>query len=200
MSLPRERFWDIPVPKIDSPTRQPLCPGTPCGRRWTRPTHAELNSAHKWLDGVSVVLADFLRGYGKHTPSPLRKSARTYAYRGLPAFASLSLAGSDGRSAAAKPGVAGRHVDKAWMSGCARACGQGIGNLPVADPLPTLIHPLPTCRRIDPAVALGLFNNNRFFLQENPVSVYRRWSYAAPRPRLPDAVEDSHKIGLDVSA
>ncbi|MEW8074772.1 MAG: hypothetical protein AB2815_03035, partial [Candidatus Sedimenticola endophacoides] len=24
MSLPRERFWDIPVPKIDSPTRQPL--------------------------------------------------------------------------------------------------------------------------------------------------------------------------------
>ena len=25
----RERFWDIPVPKIDSPTRQPLCPGRP---------------------------------------------------------------------------------------------------------------------------------------------------------------------------
>ena len=29
VSLPRERFWDIPVPKIDSPTRQPLCPGRP---------------------------------------------------------------------------------------------------------------------------------------------------------------------------
>ena len=53
---------------IDSPTRQPLCPGTPCGRRWTRPTHAEPNTAHKWLDGVSDVLADFLRGYGKHPP------------------------------------------------------------------------------------------------------------------------------------
>ena len=94
VSLPRERFWDIPVAKIDSPTRQPLCPGTPCGRRWTRPTHAEPNTAHKWLDGVSDVLADFLRGYGKHPPSPLRKSARTYAYRGLPAVASLSMAGS----------------------------------------------------------------------------------------------------------
>jgi len=71
------------------------CPGTPCGRYWTRQTHAEPNTAHKWLYGVSDVLADFLRGYGKHPPSPLRKYARTYAYRGLPAFASLSLAGSD---------------------------------------------------------------------------------------------------------
>ena len=59
VSLPRERFWDIPVPKIDSPTRQPLCPGTPCGRRWTRQTHAEPNTANKWLDGVSDVLVDF---------------------------------------------------------------------------------------------------------------------------------------------
>ncbi len=69
-------------------------------------------------------------------------------------------------SAAVRPAVAGRHVDKAWMSGCARTCGQGIGNIPVADPLPTLIHPLPTCRRIGPAVALGLFNNNRFFYKK----------------------------------
>ncbi|MEW8075135.1 MAG: hypothetical protein AB2815_04995 [Candidatus Sedimenticola endophacoides] len=30
MSLPRERFWDIPVPKIDSPTRQPLLPRPSC--------------------------------------------------------------------------------------------------------------------------------------------------------------------------
>ena len=43
------------------------------------------------------VLADFLRSYGKHPPLPLRKSAHTYAYRGLPACASLSLAGSDRR-------------------------------------------------------------------------------------------------------
>ncbi|MEW8076282.1 MAG: hypothetical protein AB2815_11070 [Candidatus Sedimenticola endophacoides] len=26
MSPPRKRFWCIPVPKIDSPTRQPLIP------------------------------------------------------------------------------------------------------------------------------------------------------------------------------
>ncbi len=32
MSLPRERFWDIQVPKIDSPTRQPLLPRPPCVR------------------------------------------------------------------------------------------------------------------------------------------------------------------------
>jgi len=31
----------------------------------------------EWLDGVSDVLADFLRRFGKHTPSPLQKSART---------------------------------------------------------------------------------------------------------------------------
>ena len=31
----------------------------------------------QWLDGMSDVLADFLRGFGKHPPSPLRKSART---------------------------------------------------------------------------------------------------------------------------
>ncbi|MEW7977092.1 MAG: hypothetical protein AB2814_06550 [Candidatus Sedimenticola endophacoides] len=30
VSLPRERFWDIPVPKIDSPTRQPLLPRPSC--------------------------------------------------------------------------------------------------------------------------------------------------------------------------
>ncbi len=29
VSLPRERFWDIPAPKLDPPTRQPLCPGHP---------------------------------------------------------------------------------------------------------------------------------------------------------------------------
>jgi hypothetical protein len=37
--LPRVRFWDIQVSKIDSLTRQPLCPGSPASatvtlRRW----------------------------------------------------------------------------------------------------------------------------------------------------------------------
>jgi hypothetical protein len=35
-----------------------------------------------------------LRGSGTIAPSPLRRYARAYAYRGLPAFASLSMAGS----------------------------------------------------------------------------------------------------------
>ncbi|WP_419608033.1 hypothetical protein [Thiolapillus sp.] len=32
MSLPRDRFWDIQVSKIDSPTRQPLLPRPSCVR------------------------------------------------------------------------------------------------------------------------------------------------------------------------
>ena len=47
VSLPRDRFWDVPVPKIDSPTRQPLVPRPPCVRaharlaRWqARPDHS----------------------------------------------------------------------------------------------------------------------------------------------------------------
>ena len=47
------------------------------------------------LTACRMSLQIFSAGYGKNTPPPLRKSARTYAYRGLPAFASLSLAGSD---------------------------------------------------------------------------------------------------------
>ena len=37
-----------------------------------------------------------LRGSGTIAPSPLRRYARAYAYRGLPALASLSMAGSGG--------------------------------------------------------------------------------------------------------
>ncbi len=32
VSLPRDRFWDIQVSKIDSPTRQPLLPRPSCVR------------------------------------------------------------------------------------------------------------------------------------------------------------------------
>jgi len=42
-------------------SRQPITPRPPCGRCWTRQKDAEPNIAHKWLDGVSDVLADFLR-------------------------------------------------------------------------------------------------------------------------------------------
>ncbi|MBP6583449.1 MAG: hypothetical protein KA204_08330 [Chromatiaceae bacterium] len=42
------------------------------------------------------MLAYDLRGSGTTAPPPRRSHARTYAYRGLPAFASLSMAGSEG--------------------------------------------------------------------------------------------------------
>ena len=65
------------------------CPGRPASvplRHTIASSALATQHSLKWLDGVSDVLADFLRGYGKHTPSPLRKSARTYAYRGLRLF------------------------------------------------------------------------------------------------------------------
>jgi hypothetical protein len=37
-----------------------------------------------------------LRGFGTDAPTPLRRYARAHAYPGLPAFASLSMAGSVG--------------------------------------------------------------------------------------------------------
>gem|GEM_PF-6415499 len=54
-SLPRERFWDIQVPKIDSQTRRLLFPSRPASvpLRHTIASSA-LASQHslKWLDGV----------------------------------------------------------------------------------------------------------------------------------------------------
>ena len=50
----------------------------------------------EWLDGVSDALASGLCGLRDFAPPPRRPDARAYAYRGLPAFASLSMAGSGG--------------------------------------------------------------------------------------------------------
>ncbi|MBP8289870.1 MAG: hypothetical protein KAX51_08725, partial [Chromatiaceae bacterium] len=65
----------------------------------------------------SDVLAYDLRGSGTTAPPPRRSHARTYAYRGLPAFASLSMAGSVGLSG---PGSAsaGNHraIGAEWAS------------------------------------------------------------------------------------
>ncbi len=52
---------------------------------------------------MSDVLAYDLRGSGTTAPPPRRSHARTYAYRGLPAFASLSMAGSDGELDGLRP-------------------------------------------------------------------------------------------------
>ena len=60
----------------------------------TNPRRAQLRP--QWLDGMSDVLADFLRGFGKHTPlRHCENPPGLDAYCGLPALSSLSLAGSD---------------------------------------------------------------------------------------------------------
>jgi len=49
----------------------------------------------KWLDGVSDALAYGLRWLQNFVLPPLRPYARAYAFRGLRALASLSMARSD---------------------------------------------------------------------------------------------------------
>ena len=101
VSLPRERFWDVQVPKIDSPTRQSLMPRPPCVRAAT-PHHRRLGAGSAALPQMAQrrVGCACMRpspATGAAPPSPLRPHARAYAYRGLPALASLSMAGSEGR-------------------------------------------------------------------------------------------------------
>ncbi|WP_419600332.1 hypothetical protein [Thiolapillus sp.] len=69
MSLPRDRFWDIQVSKIDLPTRQPLLP---------RPSCVRAASPHLRKLGAGYAALPQMTG----------------RYRGLTAFASLSMAGS----------------------------------------------------------------------------------------------------------
>ena len=88
----------------DCARRQPLAPVRPASVALRRHLASSMPAPHhsrKWLDGVSDALAYALRGYGilrtwrsTSTPSPLRPYARAYAYRGLRAFASLSMARS----------------------------------------------------------------------------------------------------------
>ncbi len=80
VSLPRERFWNIPVTKIDSPTRQPLLPRPPCVRA-ASPHHRKLGAGYaalpQWLDGVSDALAYALRRL--RDLRPLRHCGHTHA-------------------------------------------------------------------------------------------------------------------------
>ncbi len=80
VSLPRERFWDIPVAKIDSPTRQLLLPRPPCIRA-APPHHRKLGAGSaalpQWLDGVSDARAYGLRRL--RDLRPLRHSGHTHA-------------------------------------------------------------------------------------------------------------------------
>ena len=93
----RDRFWDIPVPKIDSPTRQPLVPRPPCvraasphhrfARRWLRSTPTNGSTVCRMRSAYCL-----RRLRDLSIPSPLRQYARAYTFRGLRAFASLSSA------------------------------------------------------------------------------------------------------------
>ena len=55
--------------------------------------HTLRHSHHKWLDGVSVVLAEKLRRLRDTTPSPLRFSARTLRLPGTTRHRSALLGG-----------------------------------------------------------------------------------------------------------
>ncbi|WP_419585314.1 hypothetical protein [Thiolapillus sp.] len=95
MSLPRDRFWDIQVSKIDSPTRQPLLPRPSCVRA-ASPHLRKLGAGYAALPQMTG--RDFSYAY---FVSPLRyrtpdKQCGPGRYRGLTAFASLSMAVSEG--------------------------------------------------------------------------------------------------------
>ncbi|WP_419641532.1 hypothetical protein, partial [Thiolapillus sp.] len=95
VSLPRDRFWDIQVSKIDSPTRQPLLPRPSCVRA-ASPHLRKLGAGYAALPQMTG--RDFSYAY---FVSPLRyrtpdKQCGPGRYRGLTAFASLSMAVSGG--------------------------------------------------------------------------------------------------------
>ncbi|WP_419641332.1 hypothetical protein [Thiolapillus sp.] len=98
VSLPRDRFWDIQVSKIDSPTRQPLLPRPSCVRA-ASPHLRKLGAGYAALPQMTG--RDFSYAY---FVSPLRyrtpdKQCGPGRYRGLTAFASLSMAVSEGELA-----------------------------------------------------------------------------------------------------
>ncbi len=94
MSLPRDRFWDIQVSKIDSPTRQPLLPRPSCVRA-ASPHLRKLGAGYAALPqmtGHDFSYAYFVSPLRYRTPD---KQCGPGRYRGLTAFASLSMAVSD---------------------------------------------------------------------------------------------------------
>ncbi|WP_419616463.1 hypothetical protein [Thiolapillus sp.] len=91
MSLPRDRFWDIQVSKIDSPTRQPLLPRPSCVRA-ASPHLRKLGAGYAALPqmtGRDFSYTYFVFPLRYRTPD---KQCGPGRYRGLTAFASLSMA------------------------------------------------------------------------------------------------------------
>ena len=93
--------FGTPSRQNDCARRQPLSPGsprsgpllrhetTPCGR--VRAAHRPYG---EWLDAVWDALCIRPPRLRVYAPSPLRAHARAHGYRGLRAFASLSMARS----------------------------------------------------------------------------------------------------------
>jgi hypothetical protein len=80
VSLPRERFWDFPVAKIDSPTRQPMCPGRPASAaRSHAPLVRGIPRLPHWLDGARMRFAARPLAR-KRTPALLNRLAPTGDY------------------------------------------------------------------------------------------------------------------------
>jgi len=76
----RERFWDFPVAKIDSPTRQPMCPGRPASAaRSHAPLVRGIPRLPHWLDGARMRFAARPLAR-KRTPALLNRLAPTGDY------------------------------------------------------------------------------------------------------------------------
>ena len=96
VSLPRERFWDIQVPKIDSPTQQPLCSDRPavitipyCIWQLSLLVHYSIMLPTMTLRRVGCALSmPYITPYRPQ----FRPYNRAYAYQGLTTFASFSMA------------------------------------------------------------------------------------------------------------
>ncbi|WP_419599964.1 hypothetical protein [Thiolapillus sp.] len=132
MSLPRDRFWDIQVSKIDSPTRQPLLPRPSCVRA-ASPHLRKLGAGYAALPQMTG--RDFSYAY---FVSPLRyrtpdKQCGPGRYRGLTAFASLSMAVSVG------------YPPRPWKPFAASAANSHIR------PVAHLLQPLHVCMQLSVA-------------------------------------------------
>ncbi|WP_419600661.1 hypothetical protein [Thiolapillus sp.] len=113
VSLPRDRFWDTQVSKIDSPTRQPLLPRPSCVRA-ASPHLRKLGAGYAALPQMTG--RDFSYAY---FVSPLRyrtpdKQCGPGRYRGLTAFASLSMAVSERQATVADDIGAGLFDDETF--------------------------------------------------------------------------------------
>ena len=119
---------DIPVPLSPCARRQPCGPGRPApghGAVTTSPLRGRSDCAmtlrRMARRRVGCALHTASTAPGPAAPAPLRRHARADAFRGLPAFASLSMAGSGSRHRRARdrPGPSQRGCNNVRATGAA---------------------------------------------------------------------------------